>query len=90
MQSIDGALQPQIEWLERSVRRRRKFDVSDVFTHRSVSPSDRTRVIVVDRKSTTKTVYRASDRTLCAACAVLLNTNKRHVSLRVDVNIQCM
>ncbi|CAI5727331.1 unnamed protein product [Peronospora farinosa] len=44
---------PQIDWLARSVRRRRKFDVSEVFTHLLVSPSDWPNVTVVDRDSTT-------------------------------------
>ena len=31
---------PQIDWLARSVRRQRKFQVSEVFPHLLVSPSD--------------------------------------------------
>ena len=31
---------PQIDWLARSVRRRRKFTVSEVFTHLLTCPSD--------------------------------------------------
>ena len=44
---------PQIDWLARSVRRRRTFVVGEVFTHFLVSPSDWPNVTVVDRESTT-------------------------------------
>ena len=66
---------PQIDWLARSVRRRRKFDVSEVFTHLLVSPSDWPNVTVVDSESTTQVVHRASDGPLCTACAVLLDSS---------------
>ena len=44
---------PQIDWLVRSVRRRRKSDVSEVFTHLLVSPSDWFNVTVMGSESTT-------------------------------------
>ena len=62
--------QPQIDWLARSMRRRHKFDVSEVFTHLLVSPSDWPNVTIVDRDTTTQAVHRASDGPLCTACAV--------------------
>uniref|UniRef100_H3H4F2 RNA-directed DNA polymerase n=1 Tax=Phytophthora ramorum TaxID=164328 RepID=H3H4F2_PHYRM len=64
--------QPQIDWLARSVKRRRDFDVSEVFTHLLVAPRDWPHVTVVDGTSTTHVVRRASDGPLCTTCAVLL------------------
>ena len=75
---------PQIDWLARSVRRRRKFDVSEVFTHLLVSPSDWPNVTVVDRDSTTLAVHRASDGPLCTACAVLRDTSDSDSSLQSE------
>ena len=75
---------PQIDWLARSVRRRRKLDVSEVFTHLLVSPSDWPNVTVVDSESTTQVVHRASDGPLCTACAVLLDSSDRTSSLRSE------
>ena len=64
---------PQIDWLARSVKSRRKFDVSGVYTHLMVSPSGWPNVTVVDRESTMQAVHRASNGPLCTACAVLLD-----------------
>ncbi|KAE9165182.1 hypothetical protein PF002_g31419 [Phytophthora fragariae] len=64
--------QPQIDWLARSVKRRQDFDVTEVFTHLLVAPSDWPHVTVVDGASTTHVVRRASDGPLCTTCAVLL------------------
>uniref|UniRef100_H3GBI2 Reverse transcriptase n=1 Tax=Phytophthora ramorum TaxID=164328 RepID=H3GBI2_PHYRM len=64
--------QPQIDWLARSVKRRRDFDVSEVFTHLLVAPRDWPHVTVMDGTSTTHVVRRASDGPLCTTCAVLL------------------
>uniref|UniRef100_H3H3P7 CCHC-type domain-containing protein n=1 Tax=Phytophthora ramorum TaxID=164328 RepID=H3H3P7_PHYRM len=64
--------QPQIDWLARSVKRRRDFDVREVFTHLLVTPRDWPHVTVVDGTSTTHVVRRASDGPLCTTCAVLL------------------
>uniref|UniRef100_M4C3H9 Uncharacterized protein n=1 Tax=Hyaloperonospora arabidopsidis (strain Emoy2) TaxID=559515 RepID=M4C3H9_HYAAE len=50
-----------IDWLARSMRRRRKFDVSGAFTNLLVSPSDWPNVAVVDRESKTQAVHRESD-----------------------------
>ena len=75
---------PQIDWLARSVRRRRKFDVSEVFTHLLVSPSDWPNVTVVDSESTTQVVHRASDGPLCTACAVLLDSSDVPSSLHSE------
>ena len=72
---------PQIDWLARSVRRRSKFDVSEVFTHLLVSPSDWPNVTVVDRTSTTPAVHRVSDGPLCTACSVPLRTSDDASSL---------
>ncbi|GMF63407.1 unnamed protein product [Phytophthora fragariaefolia] len=66
--------QPQIDWLARSVKRRQDFDVSEVFTHLLVAPSDWPHVTVVDGASTTHVVRRASDGPLCTTCAVLLTS----------------
>uniref|UniRef100_A0AAV1T8B1 Polyprotein n=1 Tax=Peronospora matthiolae TaxID=2874970 RepID=A0AAV1T8B1_9STRA len=66
---------PQIDWLARSVRRRSKFEVSEVFTHLLVSPSDWPNVTVVVCTSTTPAVHRVSDGPLCAACSVPLRTS---------------
>ncbi|KAG3160490.1 hypothetical protein PC128_g21089 [Phytophthora cactorum] len=65
--------QPDIGWLARSVKRRRGFDVSEVFTHLLVAPRDWPHVTVVDKTATTRAVHRASDGPLCMACALLLN-----------------
>uniref|UniRef100_H3H5W9 Integrase catalytic domain-containing protein n=1 Tax=Phytophthora ramorum TaxID=164328 RepID=H3H5W9_PHYRM len=64
--------QPQIDWLARSVKRRRDFDVNEVFTHLLVAPRDWPHVTVVDGTSTTHVVRRASDGPLCTTCAVLM------------------
>ena len=77
---------PQIDWLARSVRRRRKFDVSEVFTHLLVSPSDWPNVSVVDRTSTTPLVHRVSDGPLCTACSVPLRTGDDVSSLCSEVS----
>ena len=66
---------PQIDWLAISVRRRRKFEFSEVFTHLLVSLSDWPNVTVVDSESTTQAVHRAIDGPLCTTCAVLLYTS---------------
>ena len=68
---------PQIDWLARSVRHRRKLDVSEVFTRLLVFPSAWLNVTVVDHESTTKAMHRASDDPLCTVFAVLLDTNDR-------------
>ncbi|KAG3155132.1 hypothetical protein PC128_g22134 [Phytophthora cactorum] len=65
--------QPEIDWLARSVKRRRGFDVSEVFTHLLAAPRDWPHVTVVGKTATTRAVHRASDGPLCMACAVLLN-----------------
>ena len=75
---------PQVNWLARSVRRRHKFDVSEVFTHLLVSPSVCPNVIVVDRDTTTQAVHRASDGPLCAACAVSLDKSDEASSLHSE------
>uniref|UniRef100_M4B327 Uncharacterized protein n=1 Tax=Hyaloperonospora arabidopsidis (strain Emoy2) TaxID=559515 RepID=M4B327_HYAAE len=75
---------PQIDWLARSVRRRHKFDVSEVFTHLLVSPSDWPNVTVVDRETTTQSVHRASDGPLCTACAVSLDKSDEVSSLHSE------
>ncbi|KAE8899899.1 hypothetical protein PF005_g14899 [Phytophthora fragariae] len=64
--------QPQIDWLARSAKRRQDFDVTEVFTHLLVAPSDWPHVTVVNGASTTHVVRRASDGPLCTTCAVLL------------------
>uniref|UniRef100_A0AAV1TQ33 Reverse transcriptase domain-containing protein n=1 Tax=Peronospora matthiolae TaxID=2874970 RepID=A0AAV1TQ33_9STRA len=63
------------------MRRRSKFDVSEVFTHLLVSPSDWPNVTVVDRTSTTPAVHRVSDGPLCTACSVPLRTSDDASSL---------
>ena len=75
---------PQIDWLARSVRRRRTFDVSEVFTHLLVAPRDWPNVTVVDRESTTQVVHRASDGPLCTACAVLMDASDESSSLHSE------
>ena len=75
---------PQIDWLARSVRRRRKFDVSEAFTHLLVYLSDWPNVTVVDSDSTTLAVHRASDGPLCTACAVLRDTSDSDSSLQSE------
>ena len=75
---------PQIDWLARSVSRRHKFDVSEVFTHLLVSPSDWPNVTVVDRDNTTPAVHRASGGPLCPACAVSLNKSDEVSSLHKE------
>lgn len=50
-----------IDWLARPVRRRRKFDVSEVCSHLLISPSDWPDVTVVDREYSSPAVHRASD-----------------------------
>uniref|UniRef100_A0AAV1TP21 Transposase n=1 Tax=Peronospora matthiolae TaxID=2874970 RepID=A0AAV1TP21_9STRA len=72
---------PQIDWLARSVRRRSNFDVSEVFTHLLVFPSDWSTVTVVDRTSTTSAVHRVSDGPICNACSVPLRTSDSISSL---------
>uniref|UniRef100_A0AAV1UKB3 Polyprotein n=1 Tax=Peronospora matthiolae TaxID=2874970 RepID=A0AAV1UKB3_9STRA len=67
---------PQVDWLARSVRRRSKFDVSELFTHLLVSPSNWPNVTVVDRTSTTPAVHRVSDGPLCTALSVQLRTSE--------------
>ena len=76
--------QPQIDWLARSMRRRHKFDVSEVFTHLLVSPSDWPNVTIVDRDTTTQAVHRASDGPLCTACAVSLDKSDEVSSLHSE------
>uniref|UniRef100_A0AAV1UV32 Uncharacterized protein n=1 Tax=Peronospora matthiolae TaxID=2874970 RepID=A0AAV1UV32_9STRA len=66
---------PQIDWLARSMRRRSKFDFSEVFTHLLVSPSDWPNITVVDRTSKTPAVHRVSDGPLCTAFSVPLRTS---------------
>ncbi|KAE8877402.1 hypothetical protein PF003_g38509 [Phytophthora fragariae] len=61
--------QPQID---RSVKRRQNFDVTEGFTHLLVAPRDWPHVTVVDGASTTHVVRRASGGPLCTTCAVLL------------------
>ncbi|OWY94240.1 LOW QUALITY PROTEIN: polyprotein [Phytophthora megakarya] len=65
--------QPKINWLARSVKRRGDFDVSEVFTHLLVSPSDWPHVTVVDQLSTTQSMHRASDGPLCVACSAVVH-----------------
>ncbi|OWY90172.1 polyprotein, partial [Phytophthora megakarya] len=65
--------QPKINWLARSVKRRGDFDVSEVFTHLLVSPSDWPHVTVVDQLSTTQFMHRASDGPLCVACTAVVH-----------------
>ena len=77
---------PQIDRLAISVRRRCKFDVSEVFTHLLDSPNDWPNVTVVDSEFTMQAVRRASDEPLCSACAVLLNTSNRYSSLFSEEN----
>ncbi|OWY94032.1 polyprotein [Phytophthora megakarya] len=79
--------QPEIDCLARSVKRRADYDVSEVFTHLLVAPTDWPHVTVVDRSFTTQALHRASDGPLCMACAVLLNepTNERGSSQRSKV-----
>ncbi|OWZ10643.1 LOW QUALITY PROTEIN: polyprotein [Phytophthora megakarya] len=55
---------PKINWLALSVKRRGDIDVSDVFTHLLVSPSDWPHVTVVDQLSTTQSMDRVSDGSL--------------------------
>ncbi|ETO78731.1 hypothetical protein F444_06402, partial [Phytophthora nicotianae P1976] len=74
--------QPEIDWLARSVRRRSDFDVSEVYTHLLVAPSDWPHVTVVDKSATIRVVHRASDGPLCVACAVLLEEESNNTSLR--------
>uniref|UniRef100_A0AAV1UB40 Polyprotein n=1 Tax=Peronospora matthiolae TaxID=2874970 RepID=A0AAV1UB40_9STRA len=84
---------PQIDWLARLVRRRSKFDVSEVFTHFLVSPSDWPNVTVVDRTSTTPAVHRVTNGPLCTACSVPLRTSDDVSSLcseESDVDEQCL
>ena len=69
-----GTLQAQIDWLSRIVGRRRKLDVSEVFTHLLVSSSGWLNVTVVNREKKPQAVHRAIDSPLCTACAVLLRS----------------
>ncbi|KAG3099243.1 hypothetical protein PI125_g15083 [Phytophthora idaei] len=55
--------QPAMDWLARSVKRRSDFNASEVFTHLLTAQKDWPHITVVDR---------ASDGSLCTACAVLL------------------
>ena len=68
------------------MRRRRKFDVSEVFAHLLVSPSDCPNVTLSYSESTTQAVYRAIDYPLCTTCAVLLNTSNICFSLLSEKN----
>ncbi|KAJ8528620.1 hypothetical protein ON010_g14709 [Phytophthora cinnamomi] len=65
------------DWLARSVKRRRGFDVREVLTHLSVAPRDWPHVTVVDKNITTRVVHRASDGPLCMAGAVLLDVDEK-------------
>ncbi|OWZ22743.1 polyprotein [Phytophthora megakarya] len=69
--------QPEIDWLARSVKRRRGFDVREVFTNLLVA-----HVTVVDKTGMTQVVDRASDGPLCMACAVLLYDEDVRMALR--------
>ena len=64
--------QPTIDWLSRSVRRRSGYDVSEVFTHLLVAPSDWPHVRVVNELATTRSQHRESDGPLCPVCSVTL------------------
>ncbi|GMF34437.1 unnamed protein product [Phytophthora fragariaefolia] len=64
--------QPQIDCLARSVKRPQDFNVSEVFTHPLVAPSDCPHVTVVDGASTTHVVRRASDGPFGTMCTELL------------------
>ncbi|GMF24146.1 unnamed protein product [Phytophthora lilii] len=68
--------QPEIDWLARSVKRRTDFDVSEVFPHVLVAPSDWPHVTIVDKTSTTQPMHRASDGPLCTACSVSIGEVK--------------
>ena len=52
---------PHFNLLARSVGHRHKIDVSEVFTHLSMSPSDWSKVTVMDSDTTTQEVHSASD-----------------------------
>uniref|UniRef100_A0AAV1TZ10 CCHC-type domain-containing protein n=1 Tax=Peronospora matthiolae TaxID=2874970 RepID=A0AAV1TZ10_9STRA len=62
--------QPTIDWLSRSVKRRSGYDVSEVFTHLLVAPSDWPHVRVVNELATTRSQHRESDGPLCPVCSV--------------------
>ena len=64
--------QPTIDWLSRSVKRRSGYDVSEVFTHLLVAPSDWPHGRVVDELATTRSQHRESDGPLCPVCSVTL------------------
>ena len=64
---------PQIDWLARSVKRRADYDVSAVFTHLLVAPSDWPHVRVVDQAATTYSTHSTGDGSLCSVCAVTIN-----------------
>ena len=64
--------QPTIGWLSRSVKRRSGYDVSEVFTHLLVAPSDWPHVRVVNELATTRSQHRESDGPLCPICSVTL------------------
>ena len=66
------------------MRRRRRFDVSEVFTHNLVSPSDWPSVTVVDKEFTTQPVRRESDDLLCTTCSGFWNTSSRYSSLLIE------
>ncbi|OWY98959.1 polyprotein, partial [Phytophthora megakarya] len=81
--------QPKLNWLVRSVKRRGDFDVSEVFTHLLVSPSDWPHVTVVGQLSKTQSMHRASDDPLCVACSAVVHDvhGRRSPRRRGDNNL---
>ena len=66
------------------MRRRRKFDVSEVFSRLLVYLSDWPNVAVVDNEFTKQAVHRVNDGTLCTTCATRFDTSDRNSLLHSE------
>ena len=72
MDTVAVKVQPTVDWISRSVKRRSGYDVSEVITYFLVVSSDWPRVGVVNELATTSSQHIDRDGPLCTVCSVTL------------------